>query len=323
MDHDVPVTVHSQFSFTIFTPTYNRASTLPRVYASLCAQICRDFEWLIIDDGSTDGTQALVERWQRNAPFAIRYVWKENGGKHTAYNQALLEARGRFLYPVDSDDACLPDALATLLATWETIPEGERSRYAFVAGLCVDEQGALIGEPFPASPLDTDILELTYRLKVRGDKSGFVVTAIARRYPFPVLAERTTHIPEGAVWTRIGLRYRSRCVNVPLLTVYHEQGSLSRPIGTRAAIAKRIAPGFTVYYAQALNEHGAYLTVDPAQFLRMAAHYVRFSLHQGRSLRRQWAALDTGRARLLYLAGLPLGVAAYLRDRVQDRRALP
>ena len=92
--------------FTVFTPTYNRARTLERVYSSLEAQTFRDFEWLIVDDGSTDGTRALVYEWQRQGSFAIRYFWQENRGKHVAFNVAVRESRGEFFLPLDSDDAC-------------------------------------------------------------------------------------------------------------------------------------------------------------------------------------------------------------------------
>ena len=74
---------------TVFTPTYNRAHTLPRTYQSLCRQECKDFVWLVVDDGSTDGTADLVRSWQQEANgFEIRYLYKENGGMHTAHNAA-------------------------------------------------------------------------------------------------------------------------------------------------------------------------------------------------------------------------------------------
>ena len=115
------------YTFTVFTATYNRAHTLHRVWESLCVQTFRDFEWLIIDDGSTDGTEAIVRAWQAEADFDIRYMWKPNEGKHTAYNVAIQCAQGRFFIPFDSDDECVPDALERLNAIWESIPQERRT----------------------------------------------------------------------------------------------------------------------------------------------------------------------------------------------------
>ena len=84
-------------TITIFTPTYNRAHTLVRTYNSLCQQTCKDFEWLIIDDGSTDNTYEIVQEWIEESDFKIRYIYKENGGKHTALNVAFKNSHGLFM----------------------------------------------------------------------------------------------------------------------------------------------------------------------------------------------------------------------------------
>lgn len=98
--------------FTVFTPTYNRAYILPKLYRSLCRQTVKNFEWLIVDDGSADETQALVQSWMREQnPFEIRYYHKENGGKPRAINFGVRKARGEFFFMVDSDDHLLPDAI--------------------------------------------------------------------------------------------------------------------------------------------------------------------------------------------------------------------
>src|SRR4029434_11350090 len=98
--------------FTVFTPTYNRAQTIHRVYDSLRAQTLRDFEWLVVDDGSTDATSDLIANWARTASFLIRYVKQEHSGKHIPHNLALREAQGQLFVPLDSDDGCVSHALA-------------------------------------------------------------------------------------------------------------------------------------------------------------------------------------------------------------------
>ena len=98
--------------FTVFTPTYNRAYILPKLYESLRVQTNKDFEWLIIDDGSTDNTAKLVEMWKNEENgFSIKYYYKENGGKPRAINFGIQFAQGKFFFMIDSDDYILPDTI--------------------------------------------------------------------------------------------------------------------------------------------------------------------------------------------------------------------
>jgi glycosyltransferase involved in cell wall biosynthesis len=86
----------NQITFTIFTPTFNREHLLPRLYKSLCEQTYKDFEWLVVDDGSTDNTEILLKKYIAEADFPIRYISKSNGGKHTAINEGVRQAKGLF-----------------------------------------------------------------------------------------------------------------------------------------------------------------------------------------------------------------------------------
>lgn len=126
----------NKVAFTVFTATYNRAHVLHRVYYSLCHQSFRDFEWLIVDDGSVDNTQALVEEWRNSADFPIRLFYQENQHKKTAFNLGVREARGLFFYVVDSDDELLPDALQVLYHYWQTIPDSSKENLQAYA-VCV------------------------------------------------------------------------------------------------------------------------------------------------------------------------------------------
>src|ERR1700687_2026026 len=110
-----------RYTFTVFTPTYNRAGTLPRVYESLRLQTFRDFEWLVVDDGSKDNTEELIKEWQAKAEFPIRYIRPQNQGKPAATNRATQEAQGEFIATVDSDDACVPESLERLKYHWDAI----------------------------------------------------------------------------------------------------------------------------------------------------------------------------------------------------------
>ncbi len=118
---------------TVFTPTYNRADCINRVYESLEAQTFRDFEWLVVDDGSGDGTESVMQDFAESASFPVRYEKQAHAGKHVAWNRAVRDARGKFFVTADSDDAFLPESLGALLRMWDTITEDGRGGGRFAA----------------------------------------------------------------------------------------------------------------------------------------------------------------------------------------------
>ncbi|MBT9550652.1 MAG: glycosyltransferase family 2 protein [Hydrogenophaga sp.] len=206
--------------FTVFTPTYNRAHLLNRVYESLKKQTCKDFEWLIVDDGSTDGTDNLVAVWKQDpgTDFPIRYIWQKNGHKKKAFNRGVKEAAGALFLPWDSDDEAVPNALETFRQHWLSIPLQHRQDFVGVCGLCEDPNGKQIGDPFPAQLLDSDSLEVRYRYGVTGEKWGFSRTDVLRQYPFP--ENIRGHVPEGIVWSAVAHRYQTRFIS-EVLRIYH------------------------------------------------------------------------------------------------------
>ncbi len=164
---------------TIFTPSWNRAHTLPRLYGSLCTQTCRDFEWLVIDDGSTDGTEELVRGWMTEGKLPIRYIRKENGGLYTGYNLAYETIETELNVCIDSDD-CLPeDAVETILRVWR---EKGSDRYAGLIGLdCGLSDGKAIGGRFPEGMEECYLLDLYARRLHRGDAKQVMRTDLMKR----------------------------------------------------------------------------------------------------------------------------------------------
>lgn len=188
--------------FTVFTPTYNRAHTLPRVYDSLCRQTFQDFEWVVVDDGSTDQTAALLDEiTARHHGFPIRVLTTPNGGKHRAINTGVGAARGELFFIVDSDDHLPDDSLAVVDAVERSIPAHRRARFAGVCGLKGYPDGRPIGTTFPGDALDITTLERGDH-GISGDKAEVVYTDVMRAYPFPEFpGER--FLPEAVVWDRI------------------------------------------------------------------------------------------------------------------------
>jgi len=301
-------------TFTVFTPTYNRAHTLHRVYESLSRQTVRDFEWLIVDDGSDDGTGDLAARWQKVADFPVRYVRQRNLGKHVAFNHGVREAAGQLFLPLDSDDACVPQALERFIHQWESIPEDQRARFTGVTARCMDESGRPVGKPFPLDVIDSDSLTMRYQFQVTDEKWGFHRTEVLRRFPFPEDVPRG-YLPEAVVWSRIARVYKTRFVNEPLRIYYTDQPSLMRGDGPeRHAAAARLAD------LMVLNEHLDYFKYGPLAFCRSAAQYVRLSMHAGTGPAGQFAEIGSMLGKLLWMIAYPVGLAVYLRDRRTARR---
>jgi glycosyltransferase involved in cell wall biosynthesis len=297
-----------EYAFTVFTPTYNRGDTLERVYSSLCAQTFHSFEWLVVDDGSTDGTRALIEQWREQAQFPVRYIWQENRGKHVAFNVAVREARGELFLCFDSDDACVPHALERFKQHWDSIPSSLRPHFSAVTALCEDQHGNLVGNKFPFPVTDSNSLEIQYRFHVAGEKWGFHRTDVLREFPFPEV--RGTYVPESVVWGRIAQRYATRFVNDILRIYYTDAPSLMR--GPQEP--GRNALGGRLQHLTVLNEHVNYLRRAPVEFLLSAAHYARFSFHLRSPVRRQLADISNIRGRVLWALGAPAGWLLYRRD---------
>lgn len=170
--------------FTVFTPTFNRAHTLHRVYDSLKSQTFTDFEWVVVDDGSTDGTYQLIKDWQQSSEFPIVYLQQPNYGKHIAFNRGVKKAKGSLFLPIDSDDAFLPNSLSIMWHWWQLIPDNERQQYTGIVTLCQFENGQVCGDVFAAHPLDTNALNLRYKYKKRGETWGFHRTEILKNTHF-------------------------------------------------------------------------------------------------------------------------------------------
>ena len=169
---------------TVFTPAYNRAHTLPRTYESLREQDCKDFIWLIVDDGSTDETADMVKRWKKEENgFEIQYIYKENGGMHTAHNTAYANIHTELNVCIDSDDKMAPGAVRKIKQIWEKVREND---YAGLIALDADLSGNLIGKGFP-NGLQETTLSGYYASGGSGDKKLIYRTDVINSVPpYPV-----------------------------------------------------------------------------------------------------------------------------------------
>ena len=218
-----------KYEITVFTPAYNRGYIIEKLYRSLQRQTYKDFEWVVVDDGSVDDTQKRIDDFikEENA-FPIRYIKTENGGKHRAINKGLEMSCGKLFFIVDSDDYLTDDALECIAAVEQSIPENKKKNFAGVCGLKAYSLEKPIGTSFPGEYLDITSLD---RLKhnITGDKAEAFYTDILRKYPFPTF-EGEKFVTECVVWDRMASDgYKLRFYNrISIICNYLDDGLSAR-----------------------------------------------------------------------------------------------
>jgi glycosyltransferase involved in cell wall biosynthesis len=191
---------------TIFTPAYNRAHLLPRLYAALLRQTSRDFCWLVIDDGSTDNTRELVAGWIAEGRIPIRYHHKENGGMHTAHNAAYELIDTELNTCIDSDDWMPDDAVEKIVSFWR---QQGSDHYSGIVALDATEHGGVIGSELPRDRQQIRLCEF-YARGGTGDKKLIYRTQVMRQYPpYPVFP--------GEKYVSLGYKYLLTDQDYPLL----------------------------------------------------------------------------------------------------------
>ena len=177
------------YKITVFTPTYNRAYILETLYRSLQRQTYQNFEWLVVDDGSSDHTQELVTSWQQEEnPFPIRYFKQENGGKCRAINRGLEQAQGELFFTVDSDDYLTDDALEKVVAWDAELPD--RSQYCGFVGNRGTTPTETPNRLFEGGYLDGTALDRYTMVEpnhvlVDGERAFVFYTEVHRKYLYP------------------------------------------------------------------------------------------------------------------------------------------
>lgn len=212
-------------NITVLTPTYNRAERLKKLYESLCNQTCRDFEWVVIDDGSTDDTSSVVGQMKAESGcrFSVRYFKKENGGKHTALNFAYKYIDSLLTLIVDSDDTLTNDAIATVKETYlQYKDEKDLCGFSFLRGK--PDGGFLSTSGVPQDGMKETFVECRIKRGIEGDMAEVWYTHCLKEYPFPIF-EGEKFLGEDIVWIKMAERYKMRFFNrVIYISDYMEDG---------------------------------------------------------------------------------------------------
>lgn len=214
---------------TIFTPSYNRADLLLRCYQSLENQTNKNFIWMVIDDGSTDGTRNLVRQWMADAgEIEIQYYYKENGGLHTAYNEAIAHITTPLCVCIDSDDWMPEDAIERILDFWD---KNGSENVAGIVGLDYTSDGKVVGDLLPDQKTVNliDLLTGKYPL-VNGDRTNVVRTELYKKYaPMKVFPGEKNFNPHY-MHLQISQEYDFLVLNENLRYVEYQAGGMSASI---------------------------------------------------------------------------------------------
>lgn len=294
---------------TVFTPSYNRAATLPRAFECLKKQTFKQFEWIIIDDGSSDNTREIVDGFKRENPFFdIIYVYQENQGKHVATNRAVEMSRGKFFITLDSDDACTDDALEVFYTEWNKISPEHRGEYYGISCRTCNEKGEINGTPMSVPYIDSNDLDLRYKHKIKGELWGMIRKEIMQEFPFPE-QKGYRFYPENVIWHNVGRKYKSRYINRALRYYINDQDNAVTNVNRNKASKEKFV--LRLHY---INDCWDYRMYDRKHYLEHIVGLTRDGMANGYTSKQVRKMLNSKSKRFLCALLSPVGYILYKRS---------
>ena len=293
-------------TLTVFTPAYNRAHTISRTYESLCRQTCKDFIWLVVDDGSTDGTRKLIEQWIADGIIPIQYIYQENQGMHGAHNTAYRNITTELNTCIDSDDYMPDDAVEQIIDFWE---KHGSDKYAGIIGLDATQDGTIIGCGF--DDVKSTTLTHYYARGGKGDKKLVYRTDVIRRYPEYPLFEGERYVGLAYKYMLIDQDYQLLTLEKPLVIVEYQ------PDGSSFSMYRQYwnnPRGFSFYRLTEMR----FAPTLKRRFM-VCIHYVASSI-----IARNRRFISESNQKALTILAIPFGIALYLviRHKVKTNKKM-
>lgn len=291
-------------TLTVFTPAYNRDYSIHLCYESLCRQTCKDFVWLVVDDGSTDNTAQLIREWQtRDNGFEIRYIYKKNGGMHTAHNTAYTNMDTELSVCIDSDDYMTDDAVEKIVDCWK---KHGSEKYAGIIALDIFENGETIGLPLETDRFDTT-LRGYYSRGGKGDKKLIYRNDVMNKYPPYPEFEGEKYVSLAYKYEKADKEYTLIILNEPVCVVEYQQDGSSVNMFRQYL---RNPKGFAFVRKESMKDND-----DIKDVFRNCVHYVSSSII---SKNRKFISESPGK--LMTVLAIPFGIVltAYIKYKSKD-----
>lgn len=251
---------------TVFTPAYNRASLLPRLYQSLLSQEVKNFEWVVVDDGSTDNTLAVMQNIINESKIKVTYYKQANSGKHIAINKGAELANGELFFIVDSDDYLVNNATQIIANKYEEIKDDPT--YAGVSGRKGYSENDFIGTASKYADLHANALDFRYQHGIKGDMAEVIKTSILREFPFPVVSGEK-FCTEAVLWFRVAEKYKFLWFCEIIYIAEYLEGGLSNNIFK----IRKNSPIYTTMFYRLLEK----MDIPMLQKIKANTNYWRFA----------------------------------------------
>ena len=281
-------------TLTIFTPAYNRAHTIGRTYESLCRQTSKDFEWLVIDDGSSDNTKELIEGWIKENKIPIRYIYQQNQGMHGAHNTAYRNIHTELNTCIDSDDYMPDDAVEKIVTFWK---KNGNTKYSGLVGLDVTEDGNVIGTAFPEDLKTVRVGEF-YEKGGSGDKKLVYRTDIINSVPEYPVFQGEKYVGLAYKYLLVEQKYEMLTLNEPLVIVEYQADGSSNNMFKQYW---RNPNGWVFYRTFEMK-----VSRSLKRKFKVCIHYVAACIHAGK-----YREIVKSPLPLLTMIALPFGIVWY------------
>lgn len=284
---------------TVLTPSYNRGNLLKNLYQSLRDQIFDDFEWIVVDDGSTDSTSEIITHFKEDKTIVIKYIKQSNGGKHTAINAGVKISTGELIIIVDSDDTLPKDSL--LIINNQYLKIREDATVGGVCGLMAHHDNIVIGNCNLLPQGNISSIDMRFKYGFLGDVCEVFKTDVLREFPFPEIYNEK-FCPEDLVWNRIARKYTLYFFNQVVYYRDYLDGGLTSKI---VKIRMKSPIASTICYGEMLD-----LDIPIKSKIKAAINYWRFYLCIKNKSKAEKKIAP------LWICLLPVGLIFHIKDRL-------